>query len=161
MAQWYESGKELRKARKRLGLTQAQLAELAGVSQSLITAVERGVKSMAAEETRKRIANTLVMKQHERMVEMSATPKEKTQQLQMERDMWKAKANWAWASMRQLLKERDELRDILNLETTSAMAASEAMEKIKALGLQKRSPAEEEFRSELASALQQAQEKAE
>lgn len=61
------------------------------------------------------------------------------------RSLWLRK----WAN--QLLDERDKLRDILNLETTSAITASEAQEKIKALGLQKRSQAEEEFRSELAA----------
>lgn len=76
---------------------------------------------------------------------------ERCKQLAGESANWKYRALWAKNLAHQLLDERDKLRDILNLETTSALTASEAQEKIKALGLQKRSQAEEEFRSELAA----------
>jgi hypothetical protein len=76
---------------------------------------------------------------------------ERCKQLAGECANWKYRALWAKNLANQLLKERDELRDILNLETASAMTANEAMGKIKALGLQKRSQSEEEFRSEMAT----------
>jgi DNA-binding XRE family transcriptional regulator len=73
------------------------------------------------------------------------------EQLAGDRNHWKYKAGRFSNIVRQLLIEREQLRDILNLETTSALTASEAQDKIKALGLQKRSQVEEEFRSELAT----------
>lgn len=76
---------------------------------------------------------------------------ERCKELAGESANWKYRALWAKNLAHQLLDERDKLRDILNLETTSALTVSEAQEKIKALGLQKRSQAEDEFRSEMAA----------
>src|SRR5215470_13066088 len=42
MINWYENPEELRRVRKKLGLTQAQLAAKAGVKRSLIANIEAG-----------------------------------------------------------------------------------------------------------------------
>jgi transcriptional regulator with XRE-family HTH domain len=149
MKHWYEDGKQLKAERKRLGLTQAKLAELAGVSQSLITAVEREIEDKGTDVTRRRIANVLVVMRADRIKEMSATPKEKMQMLKMERDNWKRKAQFFGELADEKQKTIDLLKEILNLKTASAITDTEAQEKIAALGLEERSQAENEARQEL------------
>jgi transcriptional regulator with XRE-family HTH domain len=77
------------------------------------------------------------------------------EQLAGDRNHWKYKAGRFSNMTGQLLIKIEQLRDILDLETTSAITASEAQQKIRALGLQKRPQVEEEFRSELAAAFQE------
>lgn len=52
-------GRRIRDARHHRGLTQTQLAELAGVSQSLISALELGITAGVRDATKVRIAAAL------------------------------------------------------------------------------------------------------
>jgi len=150
MAEIYD-GKKLKAMRKRLGLTQARLAKLAGVTQALISSVEHDVAEMASQDTRALIASRLVEMEHKRIVEMSATPNEKIQMLKAERAQWKYKADWAFDQLEKRDKLIAYLTEILNLRTKKALTDSEEKERIETLGLEQGPTVEEEaFRAEVA-----------
>ncbi|MEM4700041.1 MAG: CBS domain-containing protein [Candidatus Nezhaarchaeales archaeon] len=71
---WAPIGKELKKLREEAGLTQRQLAQLAGVSQSLISRIERGTVDPRA-STLRRIMNALAWARGEvKVIEVMHSP---------------------------------------------------------------------------------------
>ena len=148
MAEIYD-GKKLKRMRKRLGLTQAKLAKLAGVTQALISSVEHDVEEMAAQDTRARIANVLVVMEHERIVEMGATPNEKIEMLKKDFAHMKRQADFFSNLADKFMAEKQQLLEILNLRTKKALTESELAEKIEALGYEEISPVQEEVRAEI------------
>ncbi|MFI5056902.1 MAG: helix-turn-helix domain-containing protein [Candidatus Acidiferrales bacterium] len=147
---WYEDGKQLKAERKRLGLTQAKLAKLAGVSQSLVAAVERNAKDKGTDVTRRHIANELVRMKAERIKAFGATPNKEIKSLREALAHSQAMEQEGIdiiekqdAEINEWKKRYDALLDVLNLETQKALTESEKQEKIAALGLQERVPVDE------------------
>lgn len=158
MKYWYEDGKQLKAERKRLGLTQAKLAKLAGVTQALISAVEHGVEEMATQDTRRKIANELVQMRHNRIVEMGATPKTEAEKLTerialLQRDLKISRAyaekleaeNAEWKKENADWKKRyDVALELLHLKQRNIVSQSEYDAKVEAAGLEKLSDVDAE-----------------
>lgn len=151
MKYWYEDGKQLKAERKRLGLTQAKLAKLAGVTQALISAVEHGVEEMATQDTRRKIANELVQMRHNRIVEMGATPKTDAEKLNerialLERDLrisrayandQEAKNTKHEAEIADWKKRYDLALELLNVKQKNIVSQADYDAKLEAAGLEK------------------------
>lgn len=158
MKYWYEDGKQLKAERKRLGLTQAKLAKLAGVTQALISAVEHGIEEMATQDTRRKIANELVQMRHNRIVEMGATPKTEAEKLTerialLQRDLRISRAyvekleaeNAEWKKENADWKKRyDVALELLHLKQRNIVSQSEYDAKVEAAGLEKLSDVDAE-----------------
>jgi transcriptional regulator with XRE-family HTH domain len=144
------SGKNLKDVRKSLGMTQAELAKRAGVSQSLITAVERGVEQKGTDITRRRIANELVQAEFDRSIGKYGTPdpvqtiKQRESRIAvLERDL-KIRDDY----IKKLEEEKKELLGMLGWrikKTVEDSEQSEAEQKLMdKIGAEKIPPVEEE-----------------
>jgi predicted transcriptional regulator len=149
------SPENLKNMRKALGMTQAELAKRAGVTQALVSAFENGVKDTAAQHTRARIANALVLAEHQQLIEMCATPKTETEKLNQRIAWLEKELKIAHDYIKGVEEEKKELLGMVGWRTKKTVEDDEQREAEKKLmdkiGAEKIPSVEEEaLRAEIA-----------
>lgn len=146
-------GKSVAEIRTHWGLTQKELAKLAGVSTSLIISIESGRRN-PSEDSHRKILDAI----NKIMKEPGHKPGYAALGYKNEKDMlraelalanggirrWQRTAEMLGAELDKAHAQIDELKDILGLREKKILTEESEQEKIDALGLEKIPPVEEE-----------------